>query len=252
MTTCGLHVTSTTARPTNLRAARRMALAERSRRPHEATDVTHRCLLLLTAFAAVCGCSTSQKEGLIDTALDDPGRRKESFEATLRVLDENPEYTDELFALARNHPQTLDRFLANATTDMKDVKLARLTADHLVQHPDSLHQILISTLDAAQGRPESRQAIARAIEDRATHAAGVISDRPSAVDAVLEATVKAVLEKPEARAAFVGAMHRLSPTLAAILANNPKTLRAMAVEILRAGFKNAKGDLDKLVQEATQ
>jgi hypothetical protein len=214
--------------------------------------VSPRRLLLLGALAALPACSTSQKEGLVDTALDNPETRKESFEAVLRVLDKNPEYTDELFKQARSHPQTLDRFLANATTAMSDAELARLVGDHLVQHPESLHRVLIATLDAAQARPESRKAIARAIEDRATVAAGVIADRPSAVDAMLEATVKAVMEKPEARAAFVGAMHRLSPALAGLIANNPKTLRAMAVEILRAGFKNAKGDLDKVVQEATQ
>lgn len=69
---------------------------------------------------------------------------------------------------------------------------------------------------------------------------------------MLEATVKAVMEKPEARTAFLGSMQRISPALASLLAGNPKTLRAVTVEILRVGFKNAKGDLAEIVKEATQ
>src|SRR5205823_4406550 len=107
--------------------------------------------------------------------------RKSTFEATLRVLDENPTYVDELFAQAMRHPRTLDRFVADTSARLDEPELSNLTARHLAEQPAALEQILVATQEAAQSEPKAQAAIARAIERRAKLGAAAISKRPSAV-----------------------------------------------------------------------
>src|SRR5688572_25564149 len=102
---------------------------------------------LLIAALSLTGCSVGQKRGLLETAFDDRERRQEYFEATLRVLDEHPEYVDEFFVAANKHPKTLDRFIANTSRDLRDEKLASITAKHLAANPESLKQVLVQTLE---------------------------------------------------------------------------------------------------------
>jgi hypothetical protein len=203
---------------------------------------------ILAGCLLVCSCSTNQKAGLVNTALDDKEAREEYFEATLRVLDAHPEYTDELFAQAQKHPKTLDRFLSNAANHLDDEALARATAKHLVHNPEGIRQVLLATLDAAKEDPAARQAIARAIEERSDLSAQVISDRPPAVEAMLEATVAAVADKPEARAAFLRAMQKVSPALAAVLAKNPKTLKAMTKALVGAAYADKRRDIERVLE----
>ena len=67
--------------------------------------------LVWIALLALTACTVEQKEELAEESLDDPERRTEMTEAVLRVMDENPEYVDEFFRLARRHPDTFDRVL---------------------------------------------------------------------------------------------------------------------------------------------
>ena len=107
-------------------------------------------------------CTTKQKTSITDHAFDDDGRRKELMEATLRVLDEHPAYVDEFYEMAKRHHVTLDRFLADTAADLHDPALAKRVAVQLVAHPKGLHQIMISTLDAAQGNRKAMTAILEA------------------------------------------------------------------------------------------
>ena len=195
------------------------------------------------------GCTTGQKAKAVDVVLDGEGRRKESFEATLRVLDDNPTYVDEFFVIARKHPKTLDRFIANAARDLKREELAKITARHLAKNPDSLKQVLVQTMDAAKASPEARAAIAAAIEERAALASEIMADKPSAMQASFEAMVDAIADRPEARAAFLQSMQRTSPEIAQLLANNPSTLKAMTKAMFRVGMQHAKAEMTSLLDE---
>lgn len=203
----------------------------------------------LALSVGLAGCSIGQKQRVLETAFDGDGSRREYFEATLRVLDENPEYVDELFALASGHPKTMDRLVANTARELADERLARMTARHLVANPASLKQVLVQALDAARPDAKARMAIATAIEERSEIATDVIADRPSAVAASLEGTVKAIADNPAARAAFLGAMQTTSPAISRYLANNPKTLKAMTKALLVVAVDDAKGTVREILQD---
>jgi hypothetical protein len=69
---------------------------------------------------ALGACTIAQKRAVEEKITDDPGRRRETFEATLRLLDEKPEYVDEFFQLARGHPKTLGRFLRDTSRSLHE------------------------------------------------------------------------------------------------------------------------------------
>ena len=204
---------------------------------------------VLTLATCLFGCSVGQKQNLLETAFDDDGRRQEFFEATLRVLDENPEYVDEFFVHAKKHPKTMDRFVSNTARDLRDEKLAAMTAKHLAKNPESLKQVLVQTLEAAKTDAKARQAIATAIEEKSALATDVIADRPSAVAASLEGTVDAIADKPEARAAFLAAMQKTAPAISRYLANNPKTLKVMTKAFLKVALRDAKNTVAEVLHE---
>src|SRR3954471_18244030 len=99
--------------------------------------------------AGAVACTTGAKKEATKTALDAMPRQEriDSFEATSRVLDQHPEYVDELYAAARHHGALLDRFLMNAARDLKERPMAELAAKHLVENPDSLEQTLVTSMD---------------------------------------------------------------------------------------------------------
>ena len=208
-----------------------------------------RHLLLVVALATLFGCSIGQKESLLETAFAEKERRQEFFEATLRVLDDNPEYVDEFFVHANKHPKTMDRFVSNTARELQNEKLAQMTARHLAKNPASLKQVLVQTLEAAKTDAKAREAIATAIEEKSSLATDIIADRPTAIAASLEGTVAAIADKPEARAAFLKAMQKVSPAIAQYLAHNPKTLKAMTKALLVVAMADAKGTMKEILHE---
>ena len=76
--------------------------------PHRAFDRRLGAAVVSCSIAVCLGCSASTEKPAVDTALVNPATRHDSFEATLRVLDEHPHYVDELFAEARQHHRELD------------------------------------------------------------------------------------------------------------------------------------------------
>jgi hypothetical protein len=129
--------------------------------------------------AALLACSAGQKRAVVEKAVEPDESRRELFEATLRVLDEHPEYVDEFFGLAvSKHPETLGRFIEDTAARLDDRALAERTAAALARHPEGLEQILVSTLDAAAGKPEARRAIGSAIASRPERAARVLIENP--------------------------------------------------------------------------
>lgn len=177
------------------------------------------------------------KQRLVATALDGDAARAEYLEAALRVLDEHPEYVDELFRLARErHPASLDQFVASAVADLHDRSLADLAAGHLARNPASVEEILIRTLEAAEGRPAARAAVGRAIAARREIAAAIITDDARRAEALLLATVDLLASKQAARQALLGVIRARARELTGLIARDPAAFRAMLRAILAADF----------------
>jgi hypothetical protein len=206
---------------------------------------------MAVAIVGLGGCGTTAKQGLIDESMRSSTQRRQSLEATLRVMDNHPEYVDEMYQATRRHPRTMERFLQNSARDLEDPALAKLTAELLVDNPRSLRQVLLSTVDAATAKPDAREAIATAVEERAVPMADIITDRPSALSATLIDTVAAVERKPASRKAFLGAMQKSSPRVAEILSKDPRTLMALTDALVKEILKD-KETAKKLAEAILQ
>src|SRR5215217_7095403 len=117
------------------------------------------CLLAL-------GCSARVQKPALDTAFANDAMRAETFEATLRALDEHPEYVDELFLATLAHPVTLDRFLRATARELERDEFARFTAERLVAEPKGLKRTLIAVLDEASDDPPALKAASEAMAER--------------------------------------------------------------------------------------
>ena len=153
---------------------------------------------LAATSLALAACGTGSKAFMLDKAFALDGTRRDTMEATLRILDEHPDYVDEFFVLARGHKPTLDQFLGDAARDLHEADLAKLTAEKLVGSPAGLRRVLIETLDAARDRPKARQAITSAIQSRAGIAASILLDDPEALAEVMRGSVDAARKDPAA------------------------------------------------------
>ncbi|HXU68571.1 MAG TPA: hypothetical protein VN947_04540 [Polyangia bacterium] len=120
-------------------------------------------VLLFFALAA-SACATSTKATLIEKGVADDKRRQEIFEATLEVLDRNPQYVDEFFEMTRKHHATLERFTVDETRALKDPKLARLNAMYLRDQPEALQEVMEQILAHSEHRPDAQKALADAMK----------------------------------------------------------------------------------------
>lgn len=148
---------------------------------------TARAWRAAVAGAMLAACSVAQKQAAVEVAADDPGRRRELFEATLRMLDEQPQHVDEFFLLAREHPATLGRFLRNNARALDERWLAEITAEELVRAPAGLRQVMVSTVDASLDHPEARAALLGSMRDRAPALAGLLLSDPETMRVLLGA-----------------------------------------------------------------
>jgi hypothetical protein len=197
-----------------------------------AVGVAGVCLL------AACN-SIGLKSAVIAKTTRGDEQRRETFEATLRVLDEHPEYVDEFFALAQEHPATLDRFIGNAAGHLDQKPLAKLTAGHLVENPKGLQEILEQTLDAAK-TPQSQAAISRAIGARPKEAARAILMLSSSVQAITEQTLLSARDNPAGLQGLLVALQRQSGPLVEILAADPPTLKILVGGLVQRASADPK------------
>lgn len=189
----------------------------------------------LFVACALLACGTATKQQVAETALTSMSdeARHESFEATLRVLDENPELVDELYEVARRHRPTFRRFLANASRDLHEPELATMTADLLTRHPDSLAEVLVRTTDATVRRAEARKAMSRAVASRAPETVDVLTDDAKSLSRVLTATLSALEEKPAARTAALAAVRENRGRIVAFVKNDEQLVKEMTEELIR-------------------
>ena len=192
-------------------------------------------------------CSAGAQKPAIERVMQDERQRAESLEATLRVMDQHPEYVDELFALARRHPPTLERFLQNHAQALEDDELARMTARHLAAHPPGLKHVMIKNLDEISDDPTAMQAVAEAMLERPQVSAMVIARKPEAVRALVTALVVEVRKNAGARAAFVRALQDNREALAQIALENPQVLSALMKAFAAAGAARGKEAIEDAV-----
>ncbi|HUS31207.1 MAG TPA: hypothetical protein VMZ53_22005 [Kofleriaceae bacterium] len=150
-------------------------------------------LLLVTA------CSTKQKASITDEAYSNEGRRRELFEATLRVLDENPDYVDELYKLTLRHPKTLQRQFEATARSLSDRDVAERTAAALVNHPKGLEQVMVATLEAASDKPNAANAVVDAMQKRADIAASLLVKRPAELATISKAIITRAFAEPNTK-----------------------------------------------------
>lgn len=159
------------------------------------------------AFAATAACGTEAKKDIaksaIDTMPDD--QRRQTFEATARMLDENPELVDELYAIVRTHKPTMQRFIWNAAGDLREPWLADSAAKAIAEHPEAIEQVLVSSIDAISESPQARKAMTRGMTKRADKAVDILTDDRSSLAQLTEASIRVLRQKPQARANVLAA-----------------------------------------------
>jgi hypothetical protein len=206
--------------------------------------------LVLAAGALFLSCGAAAKQQSIESILGamSSEERRSNFEDTARVLDQHAEWVDEFYSVARAHPALMRRFLQNASLDLKQPELAQMTAELLVQTPESFEQMMLSTVDAAKRSPEARRALDRAIAARAETVSDFITEDPATATAVVRGLLKVVDKKPAAKRALVGAVNDQAEQMVALMANDPKLASALTRPILEAAMKDRESLL-KLLRE---
>jgi len=211
----------------------------------------HRRIVHLTLASSAAlfaaACTPSQKQPLVATALDNTETRGESFEATLRELDENPKYVDEFFELSLKHPKTLDRLLWNTAQNAHHEPLARLTALRLVGAPEGLKTVLIATLDASQDKPEALEAMSRAIENRPALTVRALVQREQAVRRTVHELLAQAERDPAVRSAFLAAMMEDRRMVASVLASDPEVMGALFKALGGVGLRRGQNELESLL-----
>jgi hypothetical protein len=220
-----------------------MLLAETHNRGVMLKRIVRTGLALLAIACSATACSPAQKRPMVATALDEPEMRHESLEATLRVLDEHPEYVDEMFQLSLKHPAMLDRLLQNTAQHLRDEAFARRVARHLANSPAGLRATLIATLDEVEHRPEAAQAAAQAIEERPDQTVQVMVQRDSTVRATVRALVQRVQRDEHARRSFLTALDENRKGTAAVLVTDSEVLMNLFKEVGNVGVKRGKNEL---------
>lgn len=208
------------------------------------------CCIALSVVGLAC--SPAQKRPVVATALDDPEMRRESFEATLRVLDANPQYVDELFQKTLAHPKTLDRLLQNTARQLRDEKLARHAARHLTAHPESLKMTLIASLDEMADQPDAMNATAAAIEERSDITARAMVQRETAVRRALRALLQEVQRNPKAEEYFLTALRENSQTMAAVLTKHPDEMGVLFTAIGKSGVRRGSNEFQAFLSEFSE
>jgi len=199
--------------------------------------------LCCAALLLLLGCSAGAQKPVIETALKDPKTRTEAFEATLRVLDEHPEYAPEFMTITLRHEAALEAILDDTARRLQDLGLARRTANHLAKYPDGLKQTLIAVLDRISGEPAPLAGAAQAMAARPQVAAIVITQREDAVRSTLHALVVEVMKNEKAKHWFQQGMAENSTPLTEIISEDPKVMAAFAKAIVSVEGTKGKNAL---------
>lgn len=208
----------------------------------------HRTFVASVLAVSSMACSAGAQKPALETAMKNDAQRAEALEATLRVMDENPAYVDELFAAAVRHPATLERFLENHARSLTNDELARMTAKHLAAHPPGLKHVMIKNLDELSDDPKAMTAVAEAMLERPQVSAMVIARKPEAVRALVTALIAEVRKNAEARAAFIQALHDNREPIADLAIANPELLGSLVKAFAARGAAQGKVELKEALE----
>jgi hypothetical protein len=204
--------------------------------------------ILMVATTSLFACSASTQKPALAEAMESETLRRESFEAMLRVLDEHPEYVDELVLATLKHPRTLDRFVQNTSRELARDDFARRNARHLARHPRSLRMTQIAVLDAVADKPAAQDGIAQALNERPQIAAMVLAQREDTLRSNFRAVVKEAMKNSKARRALLKAMEENNRELSQMLIRNPEVLGALLQGLADAGLRKGATELETLLK----
>jgi hypothetical protein len=155
-------------------------------------------ILICVVAAALSGCTAHGKAEVTDKAFENPETRREMLEGTLRVLDDHPEYVDEMFELSLKHPKTFDRLLSDtaARTDT-DEDVAQRQAERITAHPRGMQRVMVNAFDLLPKRPKAQQALVNSVEARAPVAAAALVKRPDQLATVFRAIMVELKAQPD-------------------------------------------------------
>ncbi len=191
---------------------------------------------LALAMLSACGvaCTTGQKKEAAETAFDamSPKEQTDAIEAIARVLDENPELVDRMYLVIRRHQPTMNRFLDNTATDLRDPELAWRTSTRLAARPASLIQVLRSTTDAVAKSPEARRAMNQAVSERAETMVDILTDDDETLGRMLEVSLRVLAKKPKARQRVLTALREHRGEVLAYVKQDKALATAMTKELV--------------------
>jgi hypothetical protein len=191
----------------------------------------------------LAGCSASAQKPAIATALDRSQVRHETFEATLRVLDEHPEYVSEFLTTAQAHPRALDRFMSDTARELRRDEFARFVAKRLTKDPEGLEMTLVACMDEASDDPAALEAMSRAMAARPQLAAIVVVQSDASLRSNLRALLAEVLKNPQARRSFLVAVGENSDAMARIIAPDGEVMAKLMKAFARVGVAKAEKQL---------
>ena len=210
-----------------------------TQRPSARRGVAAGFFLGLSAALAIA-CGVEGKKEVAKSALDTMNEksRADTFEGTLRVLDEHPEYIDQIYELTKKHDKVMDRFVADASVDLKDKPLAELAARHLTENPESLENVLVVALPIIAKSPKARAAMNRALVRDAEVATDILTDDPATLSRVIEAALPILEKKQSARKNTLAAIHKDRAKVVAFVKQDPELTKEIGEEIVRELVKD--------------
>jgi hypothetical protein len=199
---------------------------------------------------SLVGCTPGAQKTVMSPAMSSEHERATAFEAVARMLDEHPEWVDEMYVVMQRHPAAFHRILTDATRDLARPEAAAEVAGLLVENPEALRQVLIATLDSARD-PASRKAIDAAVVERSTVMGDVLTDDEEAVHAMMIATVDGAKKKLPARRAMSRAIGERANTLGDVTTDSPATARAMLIATVDAAMRKpaSRAAMNEAVQD---
>jgi hypothetical protein len=205
----------------------------------------------VASIVACLACGAAVQEAIIKPPMANDSERATAFEATARLLDEHPEWVDQMYAVVQRHDRTRRRMLEDATRDLSNEGASQEQAALLAKDPAALRQILISTVDASKADPEARRAFAHAVAERSEVVADVLTDDPDAVRATLIATVESARTKKGARRSMAQAIERTHVALGDIATDSGPALHVMMLGTVDAAQRKpaARAALEQAVEE---
>lgn len=199
-----------------------------------------RRVLLVLPLVIAAGCGVHEDKAVVKAAVDTSSKqqRHDSYEATAQLLDEKPELVDELYAVMRNHPKTMEAFLKDASGDLEQKWLAKAAGEYVAEHPPALEVVMGLSVPAIEQRPAARTAMNRALTTHAAQTADILTDDPQALAAMVKALLLVTEKKPAARKNLVKAVHEDRQAIVALVKEDKELTKAIAGDLLKEMIKD--------------